>query len=283
MKHNLSAKKHLGQNFLIDSHVLNKIIKSADVTPADFVIEIGAGIGGLTQALCENAGRVCAIEIDSDLLPVLKENLAAYDNADIVNADALTLDLHAIIKSGGYNSAKVVANLPFYITTPIITFLLENKFPLTSITIMLQREAAEKICAQCGAPGYGITSILVNYFADAYLVANVPQNCFLPRPTVDSVVLRLTPLGAPRFCVKNEQVFFNTVKLAFGQRRKTILNCIYNGLTAAGSQDLTKELLRQILDAVSISENARAEQLTPEQLGLLSNHLISYMENIMTN
>ncbi len=255
-KYGFNFKKSYGQNFLIDTHVLNKIINSAELTKDDYVIEIGPGIGSLTQELCSKAGKVTAIEIDKKLIPILNESLSEFENLDIINEDVLKVDLHELIKNSGYGSAKVVANLPYYITTPIIMGLLENKVPIKSIIVMVQKEVAARMQSKPGTKDYGSLSLAVQYRADAYLVANVPQNCFMPRPNVDSAVIRLTPLETPKVEVRDEVFFFEIIKSAFSMRRKTLVNCFFNSGICNSKEEIAKVLVECGLD-----EKVRGETL----------------------
>ncbi|MDO4938924.1 MAG: 16S rRNA (adenine(1518)-N(6)/adenine(1519)-N(6))-dimethyltransferase RsmA, partial [Lachnospiraceae bacterium] len=219
-KNKFVFQKRFGQNFLIDAHVLDKIIKAAEIGPGDTVLEIGPGIGTMTQALAENAKKVIAVEIDDNLIPILRENLGEYDNIEIINNDVMKVDIASL----GVN--KVVANLPYYITTPIIMGLLEARVPLDSITVMVQKEVADRMRAKAGTKDYGALSLAVQYYAEPYLVANVPQNCFMPRPNVGSAVIRLTLHKEAPVKTENEKLMFQIIRAAFNQRRKTLQNCL---------------------------------------------------------
>lgn len=257
-------QKRFGQNFLIDAHVLDKIIAAAGIGPEDTVLEIGPGIGTMTQALAEHAKKVVAVEIDDNLIPILKENLGEYDNIEIINNDVMKVDIEAL----GAN--KVVANLPYYITTPIIMGLLESKIPLDSITVMVQKEVAERMKAGAGTKDYGALSLAVQYYAEPYLVANVPQNCFMPRPNVGSAVIRLTLHRQPPVDVKDEKLMFRIIRAAFNQRRKTLQNCLNH------SDDLKfeKDNVAEILKKMNLNESIRGEALSLEQYAEFTNSII---------
>ena len=225
--HEFQFLKKFGQNFLIDLHVLDKIVKAADIQPDDVVIEIGPGIGSLTQVVAEEAGRVIAVEIDKRLIPILEQNLAAYRNVTLVQADFLKLDLAEFLKEQQVDRPiKVIANLPYYITTPIIMMLFESGIPLKSVTVMVQEEVAERMQAGPGTKDYGALSLAVQYYAEAYIAAYVPQNCFMPRPGVGSAVIRLTRYAEPPVQVEDEKLLFGLIRAAFGQRRKTLVNSV---------------------------------------------------------
>lgn len=257
-------QKRFGQNFLIDAHVLDKIIAAARIGPEDTVLEIGPGIGTMTQALAEHAKKVVAVEIDDNLIPILKENLGEYDNIEIINNDVMKVDIEAL------RANKVVANLPYYITTPIIMGLLESKIPLDSITVMVQKEVAERMKAGAGTKDYGALSLAVQYYAEPYLVANVPQNCFMPRPNVGSAVIRLTLHRQPPVDVKDEKLMFRIIRAAFNQRRKTLQNCLNH------SDDLKfeKDNVAEILKKMNLNESIRGEALSLEQYAEFTNSII---------
>lgn len=266
-KYEFAFQKKLGQNFLIDCHVINKIIKAAEITKDDTVLEIGPGIGTLTQYLAESAGQVIAVEIDKNLIPILNETLAEYDNVKIINDDILKVDINELAKKeNGGRPIKVVANLPYYITTPIIMGLFEAHVPLLSLTVMVQKEVAERIQASPGTKDYGALSLAVQYYAKPYIAANVPQNCFLPRPNVGSAVIRLTKYDEPPVKVNDESLMFKLIRAAFNQRRKTLQNAIAN------SQDLdfTKAQVEKSLEKMNLSANVRGERLTLEEFAMLS-------------
>ena len=230
-KYDFAFRKRFGQNFLIDGRVLDKIIAGAGVCSEDLVLEIGPGIGTLTQYLAEAAGRVISIEIDKKLLPILEETLSDYDNVRVVNADVMKLDLRALIEQelgqgSGLRQVKVVANLPYYITTPILMTLLEERLPVANITVMVQKEVANRMKAGPGSKDYGALSLAVQYYAEPYLAANVPRNCFMPRPNVDSAVIRLTRRQEPPVKVRDEKLLFAIIRASFEQRRKTLVNSL---------------------------------------------------------
>ncbi|WP_148412055.1 16S rRNA (adenine(1518)-N(6)/adenine(1519)-N(6))-dimethyltransferase RsmA [Murimonas intestini] len=269
-KYEFAFQKKFGQNFLIDSHVLEKIIKAADITKEDFVVEIGPGIGTLTQYLAEAAGEVTGIEIDKALLPILKDTLSGYDNVTVINEDVLKADLAALAeeKNGG-RPIKVVANLPYYITTPIIMGLFEKHVPLDSITVMVQKEVAARMQAGPGTKDYGALSLAVQYYAEPYIAANVPPNCFIPRPNVGSAVIRLTKYDAPRVQVDDEAMMFAVIRASFNQRRKTL----QNGLNNSPEVPYTKEQIAAAIEKLGTSPSVRGEALTLEQFAALTNNL----------
>lgn len=269
-KYNFNFQKKFGQNFLIDPHVLEKIIEAAQITKDDCVVEIGPGIGTMTQYLAESAGRVVAVEIDRALIPILEDTLAAYDNVEIINEDILKVDLRRLVeeKNGG-RPVKVVANLPYYITTPIVMGLFESHVPLQSITIMVQKEVAERMQAGPGNKDYGALSLAVQYYASAEVVANVPPNCFIPRPNVGSAVIRLTRYAEPLVAVRNEKLMFAIIRASFNQRRKMLAN----GLGNAPGLSVSREEVREALGSMGVSENIRGEAMTLEQFAQLANLL----------
>lgn len=270
-KYRFVFQKRFGQNFLIDTHVLEKIVRAADITKEDLVLEIGPGIGTLTQYLCEAAREVIAVEIDPNLIPILTEDtLAAYDNVTVIEADVLKLDLKKLIaeKNGG-RPIKVVANLPYYITTPIIMGLLESKIPLSNITVMVQKEVAERMQSGPGSKEYGALSLAVQYYAEPYVAANVPPNCFLPRPNVGSAVIRLTLHDTPPVRVKEEKLLFALIRASFNQRRKTLVN----GLTNAAELSFSKEEVLSALEKLGWKETVRGETLTLTEFAALANEL----------
>lgn len=270
-KYDFMFQKRFGQNFLIDTHVLEKIIKSAEITKDDLVLEIGPGIGTMTQYLCENAREVIAVEIDKNLIPILEnDTLAQYDNVTIINEDILKLDLNALVKErNGGKRIKVVANLPYYITTPIIMGLFESHVPLQNITVMVQKEVADRMQAGPGSKDYGALSLAVQYYAKPYIAANVPQNCFMPRPNVGSAVIRLTLHEEPPVKVKDEAFMFALIRASFNQRRKTLVN----GLTNAAELNLSKEEVQAALEELGLPATVRGEALTLEQFAELTNVL----------
>lgn len=246
--------------------MIEKIIRAAEITKDDVVLEIGPGIGTMTQYLAEAAGEVFAVEIDKNLLPILAETLAEYDNVTVVNEDILKVDIAAL--TGG-RPVKVVANLPYYITTPIIMGLFENHIPATSITVMVQKEVAERMQAGPGGKDYGALSLAVQYYAEPYIVANVPPNCFMPRPNVGSAVIRLTRHTEPKIVVKDEKFMFKLIRASFNQRRKTLQNGINNSAELSISKDAVVEALRKM----GLSESIRGEALTLAQFAELSDLL----------
>ena len=267
-KYNFNFQKKFGQNFLIDPHVLDKIISAAEITKEDCVLEIGPGIGTMTQYLAENAREVIAVEIDKNLIPILEDTLSSYDNVTVINDDILKVDIAKIVdeKNGG-KPIKVVANLPYYITTPIIMGLFESHVPLKSITIMVQKEVADRMKVGPGTKDYGALSLAVQYYAKPEIVANVPPNCFIPRPNVGSAVIRLTRYEEPPVQVENERRMFNIIRASFNQRRKTLVNGLVNGGIAK------KEEVLDALEKMELSPSVRGEALSLEQFAKLSNIL----------
>lgn len=269
-KYNFSFQKKFGQNFLIDPHVLNKIIAAAEITKDDFVLEIGPGIGTLTQYLAEAAREVVAVEIDSTLIPILEDTLSAYDNVSVINEDVLKVDLRKLAEErNGGKPIKVVANLPYYITTPIIMSLFESHVPLKSLTVMVQKEVALRMQAGPGTKDYGALSLAVQYYASPYLAANVPPNCFMPRPNVGSAVIRLTRFEETPVQVKDEKLLFRLIRASFNQRRKTL----QNGLVNSQELDFTKEQVAAAIATLGVSPSVRGEALTLEQFAALANAL----------
>ena len=269
-KYNVSFQKKVGQNFLIDPHVLDKIIAAAEITKDDFVLEIGPGIGTLTQYLAETAREVVAVEIDSTLIPILEDTLSAYDNVSVINEDVLKVDLRKLAEErNGGKPIKVVANLPYYITTPIIMSLFESHVPLKSLTVMVQKEVALRMQAGPGTKDYGALSLAVQYYASPYLAANVPPNCFMPRPNVGSAVIRLTRFEETPVQVKDEKLLFRLIRASFNQRRKTL----QNGLVNSQELDFTKEQVAAAIATLGVSPSVRGEALTLEQFAALANAL----------
>lgn len=269
-RHDFHFRKKFGQNFLIDPHVLDKIIEAAGIGKEDFVLEIGPGIGTLTQYLCERAGKVLAVEIDPKLIPILQETLSGYDNIEIIHGDILKQDIQGIAdRYNGGRPVKVVANLPYYITTPIIMELFESHVPLANVTVMVQKEVAERMQAQPGTKEYGALSLAVQYYARPYLAANVPPNCFMPRPAVGSAVIRLDCLSRTPVAVKDEKLMFRLIRASFNQRRKTL----QNGLTNSSGLDFSKEEIRQAIQAVGLDPAIRGERLGLEQFAALADEL----------
>ena len=270
-KYHFVFQKKFGQNFLIDTHVLEKIMRAADITEEDLVLEIGPGIGTLTQYLCENAREVVAVEIDRMLIPILREDtLSAYDNVEVVNEDILKYDIAGLVRDKNDGKPiKVVANLPYYITTPIVMSLLERDLPIKSITVMVQKEVAERMQAGPGTKDSGALSLAVQYRADTYIAANVPPNCFMPRPNVGSCVIRLTKKDVPPVEVKSPELMFKLIRAAFNQRRKTLLNAIAN----SGELSFSKEEILKALQEADIPENERGEKLGLTEFGRLADVL----------
>ena len=266
-RYHFSFQKKFGQNFLIDGHVLSKIVDAAGVTAEDVVLEIGPGIGTMTQVLCESAKEVVAVEIDKNLIPILTEDTCKdYDNLTVINEDVLKLDIGAVAREHGGNPLKVVANLPYYITTPIIMGLLEGGAPVDNITVMVQKEVAERMQAVPGSKDYGALSLAVQYYAEAYIAAFVPQNCFMPRPNVGSAVIRLTLRDKPPVSVKSTEMLFAVIRAAFAQRRKTLSN----GLGNSPEVPCTKEEAIAVLTGLGLPENVRGETLTLAQFAQIA-------------
>ncbi|MCR5468958.1 MAG: 16S rRNA (adenine(1518)-N(6)/adenine(1519)-N(6))-dimethyltransferase RsmA [Lachnospiraceae bacterium] len=267
-KYNFNFQKKFGQNFLIDKHVLEKIIRSAEITKDDFVLEIGPGIGTMTQYLCEAAREVCSVEIDRNLIPILEDTLKEYDNVEIKNEDILKVDIKALAeeKNGG-KPIKVVANLPYYITTPIIMELFESGTPIESITIMVQKEVADRMQEKPGSKEYGALSLAVQYYAKPEIMAFVPENCFMPRPKVGSAVIKLTRYEKPPVDVKNEKLMFSIIRASFNQRRKTLANGLKNG----GGFGLTKEQIEESIEELGYPATVRGEKLSLEEFATLAN------------
>ncbi len=269
-RHGFVFQKRYGQNFLIDERVLEKIVQAADITKQDCVLEIGPGIGTMTQYLAEQAGQVIAVEIDPKLIPILEESLREYENVTIRNDDILKIDINQLVSEQNQGKPiKVVANLPYYITTPIIMELFEQHVPLESVTVMVQKEVADRMQAGPGTKDYGALSLAVQYYARPYLVANVPQNCFIPRPNVGSAVVRLTRYTQPPVQVKNEEKMFRLIRASFRQRRKTLINGIGN----AADLPYTKEETARALERMGLSASIRGEALTLTDFARLSDEL----------
>lgn len=269
-KYDFVFQKRFGQNFLVDTHVLDKIIQAAGLTKEDMVLEIGPGIGTMTQYLAENAGRVMAVEIDSNLIPILEETLKDYDNVTVINEDILKVDVKALAEEyNGGRPIKVVANLPYYITTPIIMGLFESRVPIENITVMVQKEVAERMQAGPGTKNYGALSLAVQYYAEPYIVANVPPNCFIPRPSVGSAVIRLTRHEKMPVEVKDEKLMFALIRASFNQRRKTLQNSLSN----SGELSFSKEEIGRAIEKMGLSSSVRGEALTLEQFAGLADVL----------
>ncbi len=269
-KYNFSFQKKFGQNFLIDTHVLEKIISEAEISSDDMVLEIGPGIGTMTQYLCENARKVIAVEIDRALIPILEDTLSAYENITIINEDILKVDINRLVEE--YNMGKrvkVVANLPYYITTPIIMGLFEKKVKVDSITVMVQKEVAQRMQAKPGTKNYGALSLAVQYYAEPEIVANVPPNCFMPRPNVSSSVIRLRLHDEPNIKVEDEKMMFKIIRASFEQRRKTLINSINNSTNL----DFTKEQVGEALRQMGLSESIRGETLSLAEFAALTDLL----------
>ena len=263
-------QKRFGQNFLIDTHVLEKIIATAGVTKDDFVLEIGPGIGTMTQYLAESAREVAAVEIDKELIPILNHTLSDWNNVTIINDDILKVDIAALAREKNDGKPiKVVANLPYYITTPIIMELFEKKVPLDSITIMVQKEVADRMQAGPGTKDYGALSLAVQYYASVRIAANVPPNCFVPRPKVASAVVHMDCSGGPRAAVRDEKLLFALIRAAFNQRRKTLANAVKN----APQLSFTREQCEAALEAVGLPVTVRGEAMTLEQFARLADEL----------
>ena len=270
-KYEFAFQKKFGQNFLIDTHVLDKIISAAEITKDDLVVEIGPGIGTMTQYLACAAREVVAIEIDKMLIPILQDTLSAYDNVTIINEDVLKVDLNKLAEEkNGDRPVKVVANLPYYITTPIIMGLFENHVPLHSITIMVQKEVADRMRMGPGTKDYGALSLAVQYYAEPYLVANVPQNCFMPRPKIGSAVIKLTVHEKPPVTVRDEKLMFKLIRASFNQRRKTLAN----GLNNSPELHYSKEQIAEAIERLEVSPSVRGEALTLEQFAKLADVLL---------
>ena len=269
-KYNFVFQKKFGQNFLIDTHVLDKIIAAAEITKDDFVLEIGPGIGTMTQYLACAARKVVAVEIDKALIPILEDTLSDYDNARVINNDVLKVDIAKLAEEeNGGKPIKVVANLPYYITTPIIMGLFENHVPIKSITVMVQKEVADRMQVGPGTKDYGALSLAVQYYAKPYIVANAPPNCFTPRPKVGSAVIRLERYEEPPVKVKDEKLMFRIIRASFNQRRKTLAN----GLKNSAELDYAKEEIEAAIEALGRGASIRGEALTLEEFAKLADFL----------
>ncbi len=274
-KYNFNFQKKFGQNFLIDTHVLEKIVSSAQIKKDDMVLEIGPGIGTLTQYLCEQARKVVAVEIDKNLIPILQDTLSEYSNVRIIQEDILKVDIRKLAEEeNDGRPIKVVANLPYYITTPIIMGLFESQVPIDSITIMVQKEVAQRMQVGPGTKEYGALSLAVQYYAKPEIVANVPPNCFIPRPNVGSAVIRLTRHTEPRVAVTDEKLMFRLIRASFNQRRKTL----QNGIKNSSELQFSKEQVAEALKKMNLPENVRGETLTLEQFAKLSDLLAEEKE-----
>ena len=270
-KYQFAFQKRFGQNFLIDAHVLEKIVSAAGITKDDCVLEIGPGIGTMTQYLAESAGQVIAVEIDTNLLPILTDTLKDYSNVKVINQDILKVDINELVKE--YNNGrpiKVVANLPYYITTPIIMRLFESNVPIDNITVMVQKEVADRMQVGPGSKDYGALSLAVQYYASPYIVANVPPNCFIPRPNVGSAVIRLTRYQEPPVQVKDPKLMFKLIRASFNQRRKTL----QNGLNNSPEISFSKEEITKAIESLGVSPSVRGEALSLEQFAQLANYFV---------
>ena len=270
-KYQFAFQKRFGQNFLIDAHVLEKIVSAAGITKDDCVLEIGPGIGTMTQYLAESAGQVIAVEIDTNLLPILTDTLKDYSNVKVINQDILKVDINELVKE--YNNGrpiKVVANLPYYITTPIIMGLFESNVPIDNITVMVQKEVADRMQVGPGSKDYGALSLAVQYYASPYIVANVPPNCFIPRPNVGSAVIRLTRYQEPPVQVKDPKLMFKLIRASFNQRRKTL----QNGLNNSPEVSFSKEEITKAIESLGVSPSVRGEALSLEQFAQLANYFV---------
>lgn len=269
-KYQFNFQKKFGQNFLIDPSVLDRIVSAAEIGKDDCVLEIGPGIGTMTQYLAESAREVIAVEIDKNLVPILEDTLSEYENVSVINDDILKVDINRIVREqNGGKPIKVVANLPYYITTPIILGLFENHVPLDSITVMVQKEVADRMQVGPGTKDYGALSLAVQYYARPEIVANVPPNCFIPRPNVSSAVIRLTRYEQPPVRVSDERKMFALIRASFNQRRKTLANSLSN----APGLGLTRQRVTEVLEKMQLSPTIRGEALTLEQFAELSDRL----------
>ena len=274
-KYHFNFQKKFGQNFLINTSILEEIIDAAEITREDFVLEIGPGIGTMTQYLCEAAREVVAVEIDTNLIPILGDTLSAYDNVEVMNADILKVDIAKLAdERNGGKPIKVVAKLPYYITTPIIMGLFESHVPIDSITIMVQKEVADRMQEGPGSKEYGALSLAVQYYAKPEIVVNVPPSCFMPQPKVGSAVIRLTRHENPPVDVDNEKLMFQVIRASFNQRRKTLAN----GLNNFGSFSLGKEEIQKSIEELGVPVNIRGEALSLEQFAKLSNIINAKMK-----
>jgi len=269
-RYGFTFSKKFGQNFLIDEHVLDKIMDAAELSEEDCVLEIGPGIGTMTQALSERAGKVFSVEIDDKLIPILKDTLAECPNVTVINDDIMKVDIEALVRdecSG--KPVKVVANLPYYITTPIIMSLLEKQLPIESITVMVQKEVAERMMASPGTKDYGALSLAVQYYTEPYIAANVPPNCFMPRPDVSSAVIRLKRYKEPPVECRDPKLMFSLIRASFNQRRKTLVNGIKN----AAELSFTREQVEEALKSLGLDVNIRGEALKLSQFAALADAL----------
>jgi 16S rRNA (adenine1518-N6/adenine1519-N6)-dimethyltransferase len=264
-QYNLRANKRIGQNFMINQKIIDSIIEKANLSKEDVVLEIGPGLGSLTKELINNVGKVIAVELDQNMINILNDRFAGYENLKIIQNDILKVNLKDILNSD--KKIKVIANLPYYITTPIIMKLLEDRLNIDSIIVMVQKEVGERICAKPGSKEYGAITVSVNYYSNSEIIINVPKENFLPEPEVDSCVIKLDVLEKPSVFVKDENTFFNTIKTGFSQRRKTILNSLSNG-------NFSKEEISNVLKILNINEKLRAEDLSVQDFANISNELV---------
>lgn len=270
-KYGFDFQKRFGQNFLIDQHIIDKIITGSELTKDDVVIEIGPGIGSLTQILAENSKKVIAIEIDKKLIPILEDTLQNYSNILIINNDILKTDLNKLIEQENNNKpVKVIANLPYYITTPIIMGIFENNINIDSITVMVQKEVADRMKAKPGTKDYGALSLAVQFYSEPEIITNVGCNCFIPRPKIGSAVIRLKKYKDRKIKVNDEKLLFKIIRAAFNQRRKTLINSLYN----QGNLNLSKDELLKIIKEIDLNEKIRGEALTLEQFAMLTNKIV---------
>lgn len=275
-KYSFAFQKKFGQNFLIDSNVLENIVEAAEITKDDFVLEIGPGIGTMTQYLCEAARQVVAVEIDKMLIPILEDTLSEYNNVEVMNQDVLKVDIKCLAEEKNQGKPiKVVANLPYYITTPIIMGLFESGVPIESITIMVQKEVADRMQTGPGSKEYGALSLAVQYYAQAKVMLNVSATCFMPRPNVDSAVIKLTRHQEPVVKVSNEKLMFQVIRASFNQRRKTLVN----GLKNSSELNFSKEEILSAIERIGKPETIRGEALTLEEFAQLSNELDRYKDS----
>lgn len=267
-KYNITANKNYGQNFLIDEYTVSSIVEKANVSKDDLIIEIGPGLGTLTSILLEKAGKVVCVELDPKMIEIIKDRFSLYDNFEFIHDDILKVDLKKLIsENSNFNNVKVVANLPYYITTPIIMKLLEEKLNLTSITVMVQKEVAERLAETPGGKDTGAITYSINYYTNPQIILNVSKDCFIPSPKVDSAVIQLEVLNTPKIKVSDENLFFKIIKLAFLQKRKTLINSLSN----SGLQ--SKDFLEKMLNDLSINSRVRAEQLSLEDFGKITDYI----------
>lgn len=271
-RHGFTFKKSLGQNFLIDTNILHNIVESAELNQDKAVMEIGPGIGALTEQLCRAAGRVTAVEIDQRLLPILADTLSPYPNVSVVHGDVLELDLHKVFREqfAGYDKVSIVANLPYYVTTPILMKLLEERLPIENIVVMIQKEVAERIAAKPGSKDYGSLSVAAQFYAEASVEMIVPASVFVPKPNVDSAVIKLAIRQKPVVDVLDEAMFFRVVRASFAQRRKTLLNNLLNNLFRKDQ----KEAVIQLLETIGIDPVRRGETLSLDEYAKLANEVV---------